>query len=249
MPAGGKFRILMILLLAVATTAVFIFVPVQDHLLSLLAEMKQIGPWGAVWISIIYIPACLLFIPGSLITLGAGFAFGPVIGTLAVSVGSVAGATAAFLMGRTLARGWISRKVMLNPKFQAIDSAVGERGFRIVLLTRLSLVFPFNLLNYAFGLTNVRLRDYVLASWIGMLPGTILYVYAGSAIKDLAELASGERERSTAESVLFFAGLLVTIIVTVYITRIANRALKQSMPKPTTDSVKPGDSTPDVFDE
>ena len=249
MPAGGKFRVLMILLLAVAITAVLIFVPVKDYLLSLLAEVKQIGPWGAVWISIIYIPACLLFIPGSLITLGAGFAFGPVIGTLAVSVGSVAGATAAFLMGRTLARGWIANKVMRNPQFQAIDSAVGERGFRIVLLTRLSPAFPFNLLNYAFGLTSVSLRDYVLASWIGMLPGTIMYVYLGSAIKDLAELASGKRERSTAENVLFFAGLLVTIVVTVYITRIANRALKQSMPEPTTNSVKTGNSTPDMFDE
>jgi uncharacterized membrane protein YdjX (TVP38/TMEM64 family) len=91
-----------------------------------------------------------------------------------VSVGSVLGATAAFLVGKTLLRGWIERRIAAYPRFQAIDRVVGEQGFKIVLLVRLSPLFPFNLLNYAFGLTKVRLWQYVLASWIGMLPGTLM---------------------------------------------------------------------------
>jgi uncharacterized membrane protein YdjX (TVP38/TMEM64 family) len=96
-----------------------------------------------------YVPAALLFVPGSLLTLEAGFAFGVVRGTIAVSLGSVLGASAAFLAGRTLARGLIEGRISRNPKFQAIDRAVGEQGFKIVLLTRLSPIFPFNLLNQA----------------------------------------------------------------------------------------------------
>ncbi len=108
--------------------------------------VERVGPWGPVFVIGLYIVACLLFIPGSLITLGTGFLFDAVWGTVTVSIGSTLGATAAFLVGRTLARGWIEQKVADNPKFQAIDRAVGSQGFRIVLLTRLSPLFPFNLL-------------------------------------------------------------------------------------------------------
>ena len=105
--------------------------------------------------------------------------------------------------GRTLARGFIEAKISHNPRFRAIDQAVKHEGFKIVLLTRLSPVFPFNLLNYAFGLTPVSLRDYFLASWIGMLPGTVMYVYLGSAAKNLADLAAGKVEGGTGQQALF----------------------------------------------
>src|SRR5262249_24071426 len=146
--------------------------------------------------------------------------FGVIRGFIAVSVGSVLGAAAAFFVGRKLARGWVEQKVAGNPRFQALDRAVGTRGFKIVLLTRLSPIFPYTLLNYAFGLSRVRFRDYFLASWIGMLPGTVMYVYLGSLADNLAQVASGRVDKDAGQQVLFYAGLVITVVVTVYVTRI-----------------------------
>jgi uncharacterized membrane protein YdjX (TVP38/TMEM64 family) len=203
--------------------------PVRDYAVRFIEWAKGLGPWGSALIAVAYIPACLFFVPGSLLTLGAGWAFGIVWGSIAVSIGSLLGATAAFLAGRTLVRGLIEDRVTRNPRFAAIDRAVAEQGFKIVLLTRLSPVFPFNLLNYAYGLTRVSLKDYVLASWIGMLPGTALYVYIGSAAKSLADLAAGRVDGGPGRLIVFFVGLLATLAVTIYVTRIARRALDDAV--------------------
>ena len=203
--------------------------PVKDLLAAFLERIESVGLWGPVLLAGAYVVACVLFVPGSILTLGAGFLFGVVWGTIAVSVGSVLGATAAFLVGRTLLRGSIEGRIASYPRFQAIDRAVGEQGFKIVLLTRLSPIFPFNLLNYAFGLTRVRLWQYVLASWIGMLPGTIMYVYLGSALKSLADVAAGGAEGGTPQTVFFVAGLVMTIVATAVITRVARRALNEAV--------------------
>jgi len=184
-----------------------------------------LGPWGSVIFIVLYIAATVLFLPGSILTLGAGAVFGVVKGAVIVSVSATLGATAAFLVGRYVARDAIARKIEGNPKFKAIDLAVAREGWKIVGLTRLSPVFPFNLLNYAFGLTRVSLRDYVLASWIGMIPGTVMYVYLGSLAGDLASIGSGRASRTPAEWVLYGVGLLATVTVTLYVTRIARGAL------------------------
>ncbi len=221
-----------VLVALVATVAVVLaFVPVKDYLTDFLAWVQDIGPWGPVFLAIVYVPAAVLFLPGSILTLGAGFAFGVIPGTIAVSIGSTVGAALAFLAGRTLARSFIEAKVAGNSKFLTIDRAVGREGFKIVLLTRLSPVFPFNLLNYAFGLTKVSFRDYFLASWIGMLPGTLMYVYLGSAVKSLADLAAGNVEGGLGQKVLFAVGLVATVAVTTLVTRIAKRALEDSLPE------------------
>lgn len=199
------------------------------RLTQFLQTIEGLGAWGPVAIGAAFIPACVLFLPGSPLTLFAGFAFGVVQAALAVSVGSTLGATAAFLAGRTVARGAIEAKVSVHPKFRAIDEAVAKNGFKIVLLTRLSPVFPFNLLNYAFGLTKVSLRDYVLASWIGMFPGTLMFAYVGSTARDLASIVSDRNEPTGAQQALFYAGLGATVIVTVLITRIARRALDSAL--------------------
>lgn len=222
-------RLIAAAILVAVIAVVLTVIPVKPALVAVLEWVQGLGPLGPVMIALLYIPACLFFVPGSLLTLGAGFAFGVVWGTVAVSLGSVAGAVAAFLTGRTLLRGAIEQRVAKNPKFAALDRAVAEQGFKIVLLTRLSPAFPFNLLNYAFGLTKVRLRDYLLASWIGMLPATILYVYLGSAVKNLADLAAGRIEGGPAQTVLFGVGLAATIVVTVFVTRIAKRALDKAI--------------------
>jgi uncharacterized membrane protein YdjX (TVP38/TMEM64 family) len=131
------------------------------------------------------------------------------------------GGTAAFLVGRYLARDWVARKIERKPVFVTIDKAIAEDGWKIVGLTRLSPVFPFVLLNYAFGLTRVSPREYVLASWIGMMPGTLMYVHAGSLARDIVQ-----RQRTLAEWALYGIGLVATIIVTVLVTRSAKRALR-----------------------
>src|SRR5579862_7550647 len=145
-----------------------------------LDRIRDLGAIAPVVFIALYIIGAVLFIPGSILTIGAGVVFGLVRGAILVSIGATIGAIAAFLIGRYFAREWVRGQLEGNPRFAAIDKAVGREGWKIVLLTRLSPVFPFNLLNYAFGLTRVRLRDYVLASWTGTLPGTILYVYVGS---------------------------------------------------------------------
>jgi uncharacterized membrane protein YdjX (TVP38/TMEM64 family) len=149
-------------------------------------------------------------------------------GSIYVSIAATLGATAAFLVGRYFARDWVARKLEGNAKFKAIDEAVGREGWKIVLLTRLSPVFPFNLLNYAYGLTRVTLRDYFFASWAGMIPGTILYVYIGSLSSDLAGAgtASGGA-RTPAGWALDAVGFIATVAVVVYVTRIGSRALRE----------------------
>ncbi len=190
----------------------------------LLVHIQHLGPWGPLVFIMAYILACVVFVPGAILTLGAGVLFGVLRGTIFVSIGSILGATLAFLIGRYLARDWVTRKVSGNPKFQAVTKAVAAEGWKIVLLTRLSPVFPFNLLNYAFGVTEVSLKNYFLASWIGMLPGTVLYVYIGSLAGNLSKLGGG-RTRSPMEWVFYAIGLAATILVTLYVTRIARKAV------------------------
>jgi uncharacterized membrane protein YdjX (TVP38/TMEM64 family) len=224
------FRLAALVVLGGTIVACFWFLPIQRYVDWFLESVRVLGAWGPVLLGAAYIPACLFLVPGLVLSLGAGVAFGVLWGTVAVSIGSTLGAAAAFLTGRTLARRWIEERVTGNPRFRAIDQAVGAQGFKIVLLLRLSPVFPFNLLNYALGLTKVSFRDYVLASWIGMLPGTVMYVYLGSAIGDLAALRSGKVEGGVEQKALFFLGLLATVAVTVLVTRIARQALQEAVP-------------------
>ncbi len=217
------------LLLAIAVAAVLLaaarYFHVQQLLKDSLGWIAGLGLFGPVVFIVIYILACVLLIPGSILTLGAGFVFGVVRGTIIVSVAATLGATCAFLVGRYLARDWVSRQIDANPKFKAIDEAVAGEGWKIVGLVRLSPLFPFNLLNYMFGLTRVSLRHYFFASWIGMLPGTLMYVYIGSLAGDLATLGASGRTRSPAEWALYVLGFAATVAFAVYITRLARNAL------------------------
>src|SRR4051812_33000774 len=198
--------------------------PGRDVLTSFLNWVQHLGPWGMVAFGAAYVPAALLFVPGSLLTLAAGFLFGLVKGTVIVSLGSTAGAAAAFLMARKVAHQWALRRLAHRPKLAVIGRAVETEGFKIVLLARLSPVFPYNVLNHAFGLTSVPLGKYMLASWIGMLPGTLLYVYFGAAAKSLQGALSGEAGRSAGREAMFAVGLVATVAVTVIVTRTARRA-------------------------
>jgi uncharacterized membrane protein YdjX (TVP38/TMEM64 family) len=221
---SAKLKLIAGILLVVALAVAAQYFNLQGLLKSAISWTESLGAAGFAVFILIYILATVLFLPGSILTLGAGALFGVVWGSVCVSIASTLGATAAFLVGRYLARGWVEKQISGNDKFKAIDAAVAREGWKIVGLTRLSPIFPFNLLNYAFGVTQVSLRDYFFASWIGMMPGTVMYVYFGSLGKDLATLGS-QQQPSTIQWVLRTVGLIATVLVTVYVTRLAKTAL------------------------
>ena len=208
---------------------------IQDTLQSTLQWVADLGAIGPIALILIYIIATVAFISGGLLTLGAGALFGLGAGAIYAFIGASLGATAAFLVGRYLARGWVSKKLDAYPRFQAVDKAVGREGLKIVFLTRLSPVFPFVLLNYAFGITGVSLRDYVLG-FAGMIPGTLLYTYLGSAVGSLAALfAQSDRAKTPTEYAFFIVGLVATFAVTWFVTRIATRAFNKEVEGANTD--------------
>ncbi len=229
-------RMGLILLLLIGTAVAGRYFHLVERIPTLLADLRAMGGWGMVAFVSVYIVACVFLLPGSLLTLGAGAVFGIPVGFALASVSSTLGATASFLVGRFMARDWVARRASANPRFAAIDAAVGREGWRMVGLLRLSPVFPFNLLNYALGLTRVRLRDYVVASWIGMMPGTLLFVWLGAAAGDVAQLAGGHRDRQPVEWVFLGAGLLATVWVSVRVTRVARVALESRLENPTAPS-------------
>ena len=184
--------------------------------------MAHKGVWGGVLYGGVYVAAVLLFVPGSLLTIGAGLVFGLFWGTVIVSAASTTGAALAFLIARYVARGRVEALAKRNEKFSAIDHAIREKGWRVVALLRLSPLVPFSIGNYLYGLTPVAFGPYVLASWIAMMPATLLYVWIGAAGKAAAEKGHA---RSPQEWALLGAGLVATIVVTVMITRAARRQL------------------------
>ena len=192
------------------------------------AWVNGLGVWGPVVFFLGYAVAVVAFVPGSVLTLAAGAIFGLTRGVVCVFVAAVLGSSAAFLVSRYLARGAVERRLAGNPRFAAIDRAVGAEGRKIVFLLRLSPVFPFSLLNYGLGLTRVRFIDYLVGS-IGMIPGTFLYVYSGKLIGDVTAAAGGANVgKGAAYWMVAVLGIVATAAVTVVITRTARRALREA---------------------
>lgn len=214
--------------LAVAAILSF-FLPTERWVLGLASWIRAAGAAGATAYAALYVVGTLLFFPGALLTLVAGFAYGPLWGALLVWPTATFAATLAFLTGRFLARDWVAARAARHPRFSALDAAVGRRGFRIVFLLRLSPLFPFTFLNYALGVTSLELRTYVVASLTGMLPGTILYVYLGSLVTSASELAAGHPTGGWAGSALYWIGLGATVVVTVLLARLARRELARTL--------------------
>ena len=202
---------------------------VAGYLPEFSAWVNGLGLWGPVVFVLGYAVATVAFIPGSLLTLAGGAIFGLGEGTAFVFAGASLGATGAFLASRYLVRGAVERRVAAEPRFAAIDRAVGREGFKIVVLLRLTPVVPFVLLNYALGLTKVKLSHYV-GAFVGMFPATLLYVYYGKVLGDVAEVAAGvEVEKGWGTWVATGIGLAATVAVIVVVTRIARRALKEEV--------------------
>ncbi|MEX2571607.1 MAG: TVP38/TMEM64 family protein [Gemmatimonadota bacterium] len=197
-------------------------------------ELPRFAAWVAgqgVWAPVLFIAgyalATVAFVPGSLLTLAAGAVFGIPRGVAFVFVGAVIGSSLAFLAARHGARPLVEGRITRDPRFHRIDRAVARNGRKIVFLLRLSPVLPYNLLNYALGLTSVRFRDYVIAA-VGMLPGTVLYVYSGRVAGDIAAVAGGaEIERGSGYYIILAVGLAATAAATLWVTRIARRAINE----------------------
>jgi uncharacterized membrane protein YdjX (TVP38/TMEM64 family) len=215
--------------LVAAIVASLIYLPTPQYLKSSLEWIQGLGSLGLVLLVVLYAIVCLLLLPGSALSLAAGFMFGMVRGTIAASLGATLGATAAFLIARTMVRGWIEHRLTSHPKFRAIDRAVGEQGFKIVLLTRLCSLIPYDLTSYLFGLTNVPLGRYVLATWLGRLPEIVAWAYVGSIANSLADLTSGEVPMPIAQGLFLGLGLVAMVAVAVVLGRVASKALREAV--------------------
>lgn len=197
----------------------------RQVLLGALDWFAQLGAWGPVVFVLVFILLCVCVLPGSPLTFGAGAIFGFWQGALLVSLGATLGATAACLVARHLARGWVTRRFGSHPVFQALDQAVAAEGWRIVFLTRLAPVFPFFLLNHLYGLTRVPLRPYITATWAGSFPGSTLLVYLGYVAR------RGAEGGAAATDWLRWGFFIVTgIVAMTYLAGVARRQLAQRLP-------------------
>ncbi|MBI1349426.1 DUF547 domain-containing protein [bacterium] len=204
--------------------------------------IAALGPWGPLALGVIYVIGTIFMVPASVLTIAAGALFGLGLGTVTVSVASTLGAALAFLIGRYLARGSVERAIQSRPKLKALDKAIDEGGWKIVAMLRLSPAVPFSLQNYFYGLTSIRFWPCVLTSWVAMLPGTFLYVYIGQAA---GSVASG-RGKSPMEWGLLVVGLLATVAITVYLTRLARRRLAEISPTVETEASHSSAALPSV---
>lgn len=199
---------------------------------SVLVEWGQQHPIaGAAAYVFFVVLATVLFLPGSVAMMIAGFLFGFLPGFLYAVIAIPAGAQGAFEFGRWVARSWVRKKVADNRRMHAIEAALQEEAFVIVVLTRLSLILPFNLLNYAYGATSVRAATHLLATAIGMLPAIALYVYLGTLAHDLGQILSGEAAPSELGYWIIGAGIAAIAAATWVIHRTATRALERHLSK------------------
>jgi len=218
-------HIIKLVVVVAIVIVLFKTLPVADWLRTATDWIDSLGIWGPIAFISIYMLAALLFVPGSVLTAASGTMFGPVFGSIYVSLASTLSAAVAFLIGRHIARKKIEKRIKGNERFAAIDSAVAKEGWKIVGLTRLSPIFPFALLNYGYGITKVKFGQYLVASWIGMMPGTILYVYLGSLGKAASE------GKTPLQWTMYGVGLLATVLVSIYVAKIAKRALSEKIPE------------------
>jgi len=180
-------RLLLLLVIAVGIVLAFIYRE-QFDAASLEQWVQNAGPAGPLLFMAIYAIATVFFLPGSVLTLAGGALFGPVLGTFYNLTGATLGAVLAFLVARYLASDWVEQKT--GGKLKQLKQGVEAEGWRFVAFVRLVPLFPFNLLNYALGLTRIRLTHYLIATYLFMLPGAIAYTYLGYAGREA--IAGGE---------------------------------------------------------
>lgn len=217
-----------VLIFAMALSAV-LFLPVREYLRQAVHWVETLGFWGPLLLLPLYLVTSLFLLPSSVLTVAAGLVFGILWGTGAALLGVTLGALGPFYVGRTLLRSWIEKRIKGHPRFQAVDRVVEDEGFKMVFLIRISPLFPYNITNYVFAVTRVSLKDFLLGTFFGMFPGTLLYVYLGSAARTLLDLAEGKTQEGIWGQVFFGIGLVAALGVTVFTTWYAKKELDEEM--------------------
>ncbi|KAL5701715.1 hypothetical protein ACHQM5_027025 [Ranunculus cassubicifolius] len=226
--AVSRISLLLLLLAAIATACVTL--PIEKILKNFLIWIdKNLGLWGPVVLAFAYIPLTVLAVPASVLTLGGGYLFGLPLGFIADSIGATLGATAAFLLGRTIGRSYVMSKLKDYPQFQAVAIAIQRSGFKIVLLLRFVPLLPFNMLNYLLSVTPIGIWEYMLATWLGMMPITLALVYVGTTLKDLSAVTHGWGEISTTRLVVIVLSLVISVVLMICITKVAKSALDKAL--------------------
>ncbi len=205
---GTKLVVFTVVLVAAAMAVLVL--PILPWLTRLFESIAALGPWGPAALIGVYVISCVFLIPASIPTFAAGILFGVFKGSLVAMAGGTVGACAAYWIGRLLARDWMARRIARSRQFTALDNAVDEHGLTVVILSRLSPIAPYVLLNYAFGLTKVSFWKYVLGTILGVMPAMVMYVYVGAGLRSLAEVAAyarGEGQTLPVYRVFFWVGL------------------------------------------
>lgn len=200
------------------------FLPIREWLEAFKHYVATLGPLGWILYVLTYAVCCVLFIPASILTLSAGAIFGVVKGSLIVICGATLGACLSFLLARTVMRKRIESMTASNAKFRALDQAITAEGWKIVVLVRCSVVFPFTYINYAFGLTGIAFVPYAIATFFGIIPTTVAFVYLG----DLAGSAATATKAQTTALVIKIVGGLIALGVSIFVTRLATKAIKRA---------------------
>ncbi|GLT81465.1 hypothetical protein SLA2020_528500 [Shorea laevis] len=227
---GSALRITLLVLLLAAVIVACFTLPVEKILKDFLLWVEtDLGPWGPLVLAIAYIPLTVLAVPASVLTLGGGYLFGLPVGFVADSIGATIGAGAAFLLGRTIGRSFVVSKLTDYPQFRSVAIAIQKSGFKIVFLLRLVPLLPFNMLNYLLSVTPVPIGEYMLASWLGMMPITLALVYVGTTLKDLSDVTHGWSEFSKTHWAFLILGLAVSAILIVRVTKVAKSALDKAL--------------------
>lgn len=222
---NGRKGVIICLLVLATATATWVLVQHGDGLVRALEWGKANPAYSALVFGLVYVLGAVMMTPSWIFTVAAGYLFGWAAGVALVSVASLAGALAAFLLGRFLVRDWVAGRARQMPRFDALDRAVARNGFMVVLLMRLSLVFPYNLMNYLLGATSVGLRPYALATWLGMVPAALIYVFLGSTLGNATALLAGDLDAGPMGRALALGSLLALVALVWYLARLANRAL------------------------
>lgn len=223
-------RVLIFLAIIATWYGASFFLPLESWLLTVLAWVGELGIWGPFVFMGLYIPSCVLMFPDILPNAAAGAVWGVGVGSVAVSLGRMLGATATFLLTRNIAGGWAERKMKSDPRFEAIAGAIGREGFRLVVLLRLCPMFPVIMLNYSLGLTPVTLRSYALGTLIGMIPRTIFVAYIGSGTRNIFDPAGGG-ESISISPVFYWGGLVFSLLVVVILAGRARRLINEATRK------------------
>ncbi|KAE9591434.1 hypothetical protein Lal_00038898 [Lupinus albus] len=223
-------RITLFLFLFVAVVVACFTLPIEKMMKDFLIWVdRDLGPWGPLVLAVAYIPLTVLAVPASVLTLGGGYLFGLPVGFVADSIGATVGAGAAFLLGRTIGRSFVVSKLKDYPQFRSVAIAISRSGFKIVFLLRLVPLLPFNMLNYLLSVTPVSIGEYMLASWLGMMPITLALVYAGTTLKDLSDVTHGWGEFSKTRWAFIISGLVISVVLMICVTKVAKSALDKAL--------------------